>query len=175
MSGVEYAKNVSSLFVSLAGTGLGSVGVTQLVAKFAGKIPDPLTKTIVFVGGAAIGAGAGALARKGITIFREDDAVILNRIFDAAILNTCIDYMFNESEVDKFLELIFKDKETKRKLRLIMKNLYSSKKQYLTLQAVLDASAQKIAQQRPALLKEQEPDEDTMIEALAEVVESVAG
>lgn len=174
ISGMEYTKNVSSLLASFCGT-YASSAVVRFFVKVAAISPNPAVKTLVFVSSAACGTGAGILARKVITVFREDDATILNRILDAAVINTCIDYVFDEAEIDKFLKLLFKDSGIERKLQLSMKHLYSSKRQYLELQAVLDAAALAVARQRPALTKAQEPEEDALIEALADVIENVSG
>jgi hypothetical protein len=172
MSGVEYAKNLTSLFTSFVGAGAGGFGATVAISKFAKNIPNLAAKVIVFVGATAAGVVVGEVTRKVFKIFREDDAVILSRMFDAALMNICVDYMFNESEIEDFLSLLFKDKESAKALNLTMKKLYSSEKQYLTLQAVMEVAAMKVAQKRDVLKKDQEPDEDTLTEALAEVIES---
>jgi hypothetical protein len=172
MSRAEYAKNITSLFSSMVGAGLGGLGATVLVSKIASKMPTPASKVIVFVSGAVIGVLAGEVSRRVFKIFREDDAVILGRMFDAAVVNTCIEYMFSESEIEQFLELLFKDKESAKALKLTMKKLYSSEKQYLTLQAVLDVAAMKVARKRAVLKADLEPNEDALIEALSEVIEA---
>lgn len=172
MSGYQYAKNVSSLFMSFAGTGAIGLGGTVLLGKkIAEKIPHPAAKVIVFVVGAVGGIVVGEGVRKTFEIFREDDAVIAERMFNAAIMNICVDYMFNEKEIELLLTQLFSDNDTKKALKLTMKNLYSSKKQYVMLRAVMDGAAMKVAKTRPLLTMTQEPDDDILSDALAEIIE----
>ena len=171
MSGYQYAKNVSSLFMSFAGAGAIGLGGTVLLGKkIAEKIPHTAAKVMVFVVSAAGAITVGEGVRKTFELFREDDAVIAQRMFNATIINICVDYMFNEEEIEEFLSQLLSDNETKKALKLTIKNLYSSDKQYVMLRAGMDRAAMKIAKTRPFLAKEQEPEDDTLSDALAEII-----
>jgi len=171
MSGMEYAKNITSLGASMLGSGLGGLGATAVAAKYAGKVNNNVVKVVVFVFAASVGVFAGAATRKGMTALREDDAVILNRIFDAALQNTCIEYMLcGDKEIEDFFGHLFKVKDSKKALKRTMKNLYASNRQYQELQAIMEIAAMKVSTARPVLTVAQEPDEDTFIEALTEVI-----
>ena len=172
MSGYQYAKNVSSLFMSFAGAGAVGLGGTVLLGmKATEKIPHPAAKVVVFVVSAVGGIVVGEGVRKTFETFREDDAVVAQRMFNAVIMNICVDYMFGENEIEQFLSQLFSDIEIKKALKLTMKNLYSSKKQYVMLRAVMDGAAMKVAKMRPLLTKIQEPDDDILSDALAEIIE----
>jgi hypothetical protein len=91
-------------------------------------------------------------------------------MFDAILINICLDFMFDDKEIEAFLIELFKDKDTKNALKTAMKKLYSSDEQYVMLRAVMDKAAIKIAKERPLLLQAQEPDCDSLSDALADVV-----
>ena len=81
--------------------------------------------------------------------------------------------MFTEKEVEEFLEFLFKDKESAKALNFTMKKLYSSYEQYRLLQAVMSIAAKKIAEKRPVLKMNNEPSEEELSEALAEIIDEI--
>jgi hypothetical protein len=171
MSGHQYAKNVTTLFASFVGAGAAGLGATVLVGmKIAQKIPNPVAKGIVFVVSLAGGQFAAKGVRKAFEVFREDDDVISRRMFDSILMSVCLDFMFGDEEIKRFLAELFKDKENKKAMKTVMERLYSSDEQYTMLRAVMDRAAIKIVKERPVLLQEQEPDCDSLSDALAEVI-----
>ncbi len=172
MSGHQYVKNVTSLFMSFAGAGVAGLGSTALLGiKFSQKIAHPVAKMIVFVVSIAGGYFAGGGVCKVFEIFKEDDDVILRRMFDAVIIDVCLDFMFDDKEIESFLTELFNDKETKQAMKIAMKRLYSSNEQYIMLRAIMDRAANKVAKERPLLSKRQEPNNDSLSNALAEIIE----
>lgn len=92
-------------------------------------------------------------------------------MFDAVIVDVCLDFLFDDIEIEEFLTLLFKDKDTKQAMKTAMKRLYSSNEQYTMLRSVMDRAANMVAKERPILLKTQEPDNDSLSNALAEIIE----
>ena len=178
MSGMEYIKNISSLFASLIGAKAGALLGAAALGSLAFKEDDDendnntLGKLIVTAAGAAGGAALGFGAQMAFKLFREEDAIRLSRMFDASVINTCIDYMFNESEIEQFMDFLFKDNESAEALEHAKKILFSSEEQYSLLHGAMDVAAMKVAKTRSVLKKEQEPDDDSLVIALAEIIEA---
>jgi hypothetical protein len=173
ISGAEYVKNITGLISSSAGSFGGALVANKLIRKFAKNIPNPAAKAIVYVSSAAAGIGTSYFTRKGMSIIREDDSTILRRLLDASIIIACLDNMFNEIEIEHFLDILVRDDEIRKSLETLMGNIYSSDKQYIALRAVLDNAAFKVVKQRKVLSINEIPDDDSLIVALSEVIDEI--
>jgi hypothetical protein len=66
---------------------------------------------------------------------------------------------------------LFKDEESKKALEYAKKSLFSSEEQYALLQDAMSIAAMKVAMMRPVLKLEEEPNDDNLVSALADVIE----
>jgi len=178
MSAGQYLVNMSSLIASIMGGVAAAIGTGLAAGKIAaaaGTVVTPGVGTVLgFVGGTVGGFTAGFGASKIARIVREDDREILLRIFNAVVMNACFDYMLDEKEIDSFLARISEDKECEKELKKVMKLLYGSKTQYTDLERFCGMVLGPIIAERKKITAEMEPDEETLLLAITDVIEELA-
>ena len=178
MSEGEYFANMTVLVTSMIGGVAGAFGTGIVVGKIAaakGTVVAPGVGTAIgFVGGMAGGFAASFGTSAIIKQFREDDATILMRMFNAAVMNTCYDHLLDEKEIDAFLKRLSEDKDCAKLLKTTMKNLYSSKTQYADLLELCDTACWPIVTKRKRITSCDEPDDEALTLALVDVMEEIA-
>ena len=120
ISGAQYTKNMLSLIGSFVSAGGGTLGASVLAAKVgaaAGTTITPGVGTAIGAAGGVIGGVAGGTVIKlaGDAI-REDDTVILSRLFNGVIFNLMYEYLLTEEEIDQVINKLdhVKHKEFKK-------------------------------------------------------------
>ncbi len=108
LSTAQYTKNMLSLVGTMATAGVGTLGASFAAAKVAGSIGTtiaPGVGTAIGIGGGLAGGFVGGTAIKlaGDHV-REDDSVILSRLFNAVVTNLIYEYMLSESEINVVIE-----------------------------------------------------------------------
>lgn len=108
LSTAQYTKNMLSLVGTMATAGVGTLGASCAAAKVAGSIGTtiaPGVGTAIGIGGGLAGGFVGGTAIKlaGDHV-REDDSVILSRLFNAVVTNLIYEYMLSESEINVVIE-----------------------------------------------------------------------
>ena len=119
LSGAQYTKNMLSLIGVLATSSGGTLATSVATAKAAaamGTTISPGVGTAIGIAGGLVGGLAGGSAIKFVgDNIREDDSVIISRLFNAVIANLVYEYMLSESEMDVLVEKLntIKPKEFK--------------------------------------------------------------
>lgn len=120
LSTAQYTKNMLSLIGTMAAAGGGTLGASLIAAKIgaaAGTTIAPGVGTVIGIAGGLVGGFAGGVAIKAAgDAIREDDTVILSRLFNGVITNLIYEYMLSESEMDVIFEKLdqIKQKEFKK-------------------------------------------------------------
>ena len=178
MSAGQYLSNMASLLASITGAVLASIGTGMVVGKAAaaaGTAVAPGVGTAIgfaggFSGGILFGYGTTKISRA----IREDDSVVLLRIFNSVVMNTCFNYLLDEKEIDEFLKSLSENKENAKKLKKTIKSLYGSKSQYSDLEHLCESVVSPIIDKRERITVAMEPDEESVEMAIADIVEEVA-
>ena len=119
LSGAQYTKNMLSLIGVLATSSGGTLATSVATTKAAAAIGttiSPGVGTAIGIAGGLVGGLAGGSAIKFVgDNIREDDSVIISRLFNAVIANLVYEYMLSESEMDVLVEKLntIKQKEFK--------------------------------------------------------------
>ncbi len=178
MSKGQYVKTLTSVFSAMFGTTAAALMAGSATAKVGGKLGKKVNKNlgagIGFAAGMVGGAVAGAGAAKVGNLIREDDAEILFRLFNAVVINTCIDNYLDEDEIEEFLTSLSKDKDIQKDIKKVMKVLYASSTQYQDLEDVFDQCIQRILSKRMVITKDIEPDMNSMSEVLGNVINDIS-
>ena len=134
ISGAQYIKNMLSLVGSMASAGGGTLAASIGAAKIGamtGTSISPGFGTAIGIGGGVIAGVAGGSAIKVLgDKFREDDSVILSRMFNGILLNLIYEYMLQESEIDVLIEKLnsIKPKSFKKLFKELLATEYQEKK-----------------------------------------------
>lgn len=163
LSGAQYSKNMLSLVGSLTGGGAGVAATAFATAKIGAitgtSVSGPVGTVLGFAGG-MVGGFAGGVAVKAVGDFvREDDSVILSRLFNAVIINFAYDYMLSDSELNVIVEKLngIKPRELKKLLQAVFA---SNNKQEKIIDDFLRHYFEEVIRQRAALL---EPTPDDLV------------
>lgn len=163
LSGAQYSKNMLSLVGSLTGGGAGVAATAFATAKIGAitgtSVSGPVGTVLGFAGG-MVGGFAGGVAVKAVGDFvREDDSVILSRLFNAVIINLAYDYMLSDSELNVIVEKLngIKPRELKKLLQAVFA---SNNKQEKIIDDFLRHYFEEVIRQRAALL---EPTPDDLV------------
>jgi hypothetical protein len=119
ISGAQFTKNILALLGGMVGTTGGIISTGLAVAKIGA-----ITGTTVAPGvGTVIGLGGGLLGGIGVSTvtkiigdaIREDDALIMARLFNGVIITLTFDYMLQQEEMDEVINKLnaIKQKEFK--------------------------------------------------------------
>ena len=108
LSSAQYTKNMLSLIGTMATAGAGTVATSLAAAKVGaatGTTIAPGVGTVLgILGGLAGGMAGGAAIKAAEDRIREDDTVILSRLYNAVVMNLIYEYMLSESEINVLVE-----------------------------------------------------------------------
>ena len=165
ISGAQYTKNMLSLVGAMASAGGGTLAVSIGAAKVGaatGTTISPGIGTAIGIGGGLVGGAIGGTAVKVLgDKVREDDSIILSRMFNGILLNLIYEYMLQESEIDVLIEKLngIKSKEFKK----FFKELLSFEFQEKKIDSFVRHYFEEIICSRPAIA---EPSADDLVELL---------
>ena len=114
---------------------------------------------IGLMGGLAGGLIGGAVVKAAGDAIREDDTVILSRLFNGVLVNMTYEYMLSESEVNVVIGKI--DQVKQKEFRNLFKNTNAAKNQEKVMDKFLRHYFEEIIQTRP---KMPEPEVQDLIE-----------
>lgn len=117
-----------TILITSSGGTLATSVATAKVAAAMGTTISPGVGTAIGIAGGLVGGLAGGSAIKFVADnIREDDSVIISRLFNAVIANFVYEYMLSESEMDVLVEKLntIKQKEFKN----LFANVIASNKQ----------------------------------------------
>lgn len=142
-----------SLIGTMATAGAGTLATSLTAAKVGaatGTTIAPGVGTAIGIGGGLLGGllGGGAIKAAGDHI-REDDTVILARLYNGVVINMIYEYMLSESEIDVLVEKFdsIKPKEFKNLFASVM----AANKQEKVIEDFIRHYFEKIIRRRPRL------------------------
>lgn len=153
LSTAQYTKNMLSLIGTMATAGAGTLATSVTAAKIGattGTTIAPGIGTAIGIGGGLIGGLIGGTVIKAIgDHIREDDTVIMSRLFNAVVVNLIYEYMLSESEVDLLIEKFdaIKAKEFKK----LFGSVISANKQEKVIDDFVRHYFEEIIRRRPRL------------------------
>lgn len=153
ISNAQYTKNMLSLIGTMVSAGCGTLGTSILAAKAGGEIGikiKPGLGTVIGISGGLAGGLIGGTAIKMLgDKIREDDSIILSRMFNGVVVNLVYEYMLSESELDVLIEKLnnIKPNEFKK----LFKTLLSEQQQEKTIDSFVRGYFEEIIQIRPAI------------------------
>lgn len=153
LSTAQYTKNMLSLVGTIAtassGTVAASVAATKIGATTGTTIAPGIGTAIGIVGGLA-GGVAGGIAIKAIGDYiKEDDTVILSRLFNAVVENLIYEYMLSESEINELIKEL--NNITAKEFKELFTVVMAIRKQEKIIEDYLRPYFEKIIQKRPVL------------------------
>lgn len=108
LSSAQYTKNMLSLIGTMATAGAGTLATSLAAAKIGlatGTTIAPGIGTAIGVAGGLVGGFVGGATIKAVGDYvREDDTVILSRLYNAVVVNLIYEYLLSESEIDVLIE-----------------------------------------------------------------------
>ena len=162
VSTAQYTKNMLSLIGTMAAAGGGQLAASLATAKIGAAMGTTVTPgvgtAIGLVGGLAGGLIGGAVVKAAGDAIREDDTVILSRLFNGVLVNMTYEYMLSESEVNDVIEKI--DQVKQKEFRNLFKNTNAAKNQEKVMDEFLRHYFEEIIQTRQ---KMPEPDVQDLI------------
>lgn len=178
MSTGQYTQNMTSLIASFLGANAAALAsglAMAKVAKSAGKpINSHLGKALSYGAGFLGGVGASYSTKAISSTFREDDSVIMLRLFNGVVVNVFIDNLLAEDEINQFFDLIHADKNCAKKLKSTFSSLYGSDSQYQDLETLCNDVLESILAKREKITLENEPSTDDFLSAFSDVLTDVA-
>ena len=128
ISGAQYTKNMLSLAGSMASAGGGTLATSLGAAKIAAATGTTIAPGVGTAIGLCGGLAGGLIGGTAIQVIgdqiREDDSVILSRMFNGILLNLIYEYMLQDSEVKALIEKLnsIKKKDFKGFFRRLLKS-----------------------------------------------------
>ena len=125
ISKAQYVKNIITLAASMGGAAVGAAGgayIGNRIGRFAGPLG--------FVGGTVGGAIVGGTTHQLLSLFREDDVIILGRMLNSYIAIEMIDNMLNEDEQNKLVDIL---NNNEKGIKRLIERLNQSKDQVRTI------------------------------------------
>lgn len=160
LSTAQYTKNMLSLVGTMAMAGAGTVATSVAAAKIGaatGTAIAPGVGTAVgIVGGAAAGMAGGAVIKAVGDHIREDDTVILSRLYNGVVINLIYEYMLSESEINVLIEKFNNIKA--KEFKTLFTNVQAADRQELVIDNFIRHYFEEIIRSRPKL-SEPKPDE----------------
>ena len=153
ISSAQYTKSMLSLLGSMAAAGGGtfaaSVVATKVGAATGTAISPGVGTAIGIAGGFVGGFVGGTIIKVAGDAIREDDSIILSRLFNGVILNLIYEYMLSESEIDVVIEKLntIKPKEFKK----LFQDVQSAEKQEKVIDDFLRHYFEEIIRTRPKI------------------------
>ena len=145
----EYFKSfivfLGTMIFSFVGALLGG-SIGGLLGGILGGISGVLGSII---GGLLVGMIAGNALKRLLNVIREDDDIILSRLFNSVFENMVNEYQLNEKEIENVLKKIQKIRP--RKMRKLLYNTHASKQQELVMEGFLRTYFEKTIKKRPII------------------------
>jgi len=155
ITGAQFVKNMVSLSASFIGNITGSYAVGAAVGKVCEKVGKKVNKkagaAIGFAGGLLGGTVFGVGMKQLTNLFKEDDAVITARLFNAAVANLAVDFLLSEKEIDI---LISELDNAGKKINKMQRNLLKSNHQYYDIEQFLIPYFEKAVNSREVIKDE---------------------
>ena len=107
ISKAQYTKNMLSLMGAMIGGGGGALAAGLAAGKIgavAGSVKPVVGTAIGFAGGVVGGVAVGTGVKLAGDAIREDDTIIIARMFNAITLNLVYEYLLQEHEIDVLIE-----------------------------------------------------------------------
>jgi len=153
ISSAQYVKNMLSLIGSMAAAGGGTVAAALVTAKVGaaiGTTVNPLIGTAIgLAGGAAGGFIGGAVVKLAGDAIREDDSVIISRLFNGVVLNLIYEYMLSETETKVLLEKL--DAVPPREMKKMVRKVMASNEQEKVIDDFIRKYFEEIIRSRPKI------------------------
>ena len=153
ISTAQYTKNMLSLIGSMAAAGGGTLGASLLATKICaatGTAIAPGVGTAIGIVGGIVGGIIGGVAVKAAgDAIKEDDTVVLSRLFNAVLINLVYEYMLSESEIDVVVEKL--DKVKQKDFRNLYKDTLASKEQEKVMDDFLRHYFEEVIRNRPKI------------------------
>lgn len=172
LSTAQYTKNMLSLIGTMATAGAGTLATSLAAAKIGaatGTTIAPGVGTVIGIAGGLVGGLAGGAVIKAVgDHIREDDTVILTRLYNAIVVNLIYEYMLSESEIDVLIEKFndIKPKEFKE----LFAEVQAADKQEAVIDKFVRHYFEEIIRRRPRL-PEPKPEEFVAFFEQFEVIE----
>ena len=167
ITGAQFVKNMISLSASFFGNIVGSYGAGMAAGKIGEKVGKKIDKkvgaVIGFTGGFLGSAILGVAMKQLTNIFKEDDAVITTRLFNAAIANMAVDYLMTEEEMDRLISVL---NDAGKDINRLQRDLLKSNHQYYDIEQFLIPYFEKAIDARE-LIKDEDIIECDMDPAIA--------
>ena len=165
ISKAQYFKNltslISSFFGSIAGTAIAGAAIGE---KIGGTINKNVGKAIGFGVGMVMGGAAGAITKAVGNLFKEDDAIITGRLFNAVLINCIIEELLTTDEQEKLVEMLDADKKGLKELQA---SLLTSNTQAADIAHYISPMIDKIKKDRTRI---DSADEEKMAELIDESI-----
>lgn len=160
LSSAQYTKNMLSLIGTIATAGAGTLATSLAAAKIGaatGTTIAPGVGTVIGIAGGLVGGLAGGTAIKAAgDHIREDDTVILSRLYNAVVVNLIYEYMLSESEIDVLIEKF--DNIKPKEFKELFAKVQAAEKQEILLEKFVRHYFEEIIRRRPRL-PEPKPEE----------------
>lgn len=160
VSSAQYTKNMLSLIGTMATAGAGTLATSLATAKIGaatGTTIAPGVGTAIGIAGGLIGGLAGGTVIKAVgDNIREDDTVILSRLYNAVVVNLIYEYMLSESEIDVLIEKF--DNIKPKEFKELFAKVQASDKQEPLIDKFVRHYFEEIIRRRPRL-SEPKPEE----------------
>lgn len=175
ISGAQYTKNMLSLVGTMVGAGGGtlltSVGAAKAGAIAGTSINPGVGTAIGLVGGFAGGTVGGTVTKFVGDKIREDDSVILSRMFNGIVLNLVYEYMLQEQEIKLLIDEKFASISSKE-FRKLFKDIHSSAEQEKIIDHFVRHYFDDIIKMRPAIAAPKSEDVINFLATLYDLQES---
>lgn len=158
VSKAQFTKNMLSLVGTTAAAGGGTVATALVTAKIATALGTTIAPgvgtAIGLLGGLVFGGIGGTVIKVCGDIVREDDSVILFRMFNGIVVNMCYEYMLQESEIDVLIEKF--DSIKPREFKKLFESVMASKTQEKEISNFIRHYYEELIRRRP-VVKEPAP------------------
>ncbi len=176
ITGSQYTKNLLTLLgVMSAGAG-GTFAVAPIAAKAGALVGSAITPgvgtavgaIVGFAGGAVAGVVGGALIKAVGDYIKEDDSVIVSRMFNGVVVNMIYDYMLDTKEIDILVEKFNTIKS--EVFKKLFKEIIASKKQENVIENFLSKFFDEIVSARKKILQPTPSDMSAMVDIFNPIV-----
>ncbi len=153
LSSAQYTKNMLSLIGTMATAGAGTLATTLAAAKIGAAtgttIAPGVGTAIGIAGGLVSGLAGGVVIKAAGDHIREDDTVILSRLYNAVVVNLIYEYMLSESEIDVLIEKF--DNIKAKEFKELFANVQAAEKQEEVIDKFIRHYFEEIIRRRPRL------------------------
>ena len=153
LSTAQYTKNMLSLIGTMASAGAGTLATSVAAAKIgaaAGTTIAPGVGTAIGIGGGLVGGFlGGSVIKVAGDHIREDDSVIMSRLFNGVVVNMIYEYMLSESEIDVLVEKF--DSIKPKMFKKLFGDVIASDKQEKIIEDFIRHYFEEIIRRRPQL------------------------